>query len=74
MEGSAHCGNKVIEGDFNGTVVGNVAWVTFQAGFTQETEPAEAALVIHHGHAYWHVLTKVEVEDYTRPTANLVPE
>jgi uncharacterized protein len=74
MEGSAHCGNKVIDGDFNGTTSGNVALVTFQAGFTEETEPAEAALVIRHGHAYWHVLTKVDVEDYTWPAANLVPE
>jgi uncharacterized protein len=74
MEGSAHCGNKVIEGDFKGTTSGNVAFVTFQAGFTEETEPAEAALVILHGHAYWHVLTKVDVEDYTWPAATLVPE
>jgi uncharacterized protein len=74
MEGSAHCGNKVIEGHFNGAASGNVALVNFQAGFTEETEPAEAALVIHHGHAYWHVLTKVDVEDYTWPAADLVPE
>ncbi len=74
MEGSAHCGNKVVEDDFNGTRSGNVALVTFEAGFTEETEPAEAALVIRHGHAYWQVLTKVDVEDYTWHAANLVPE
>ncbi|HTV94784.1 MAG TPA: lysozyme inhibitor LprI family protein [Steroidobacteraceae bacterium] len=74
IEGSAHCGNKVIEDDFNGTKSGNVALVTFEAGFTDETEPAEAALVIRHGHAYWHVLTKIDVEDYTWEAADLILE
>jgi uncharacterized protein len=74
MEGSVHCGNKVIDGDFQGTTSGNMALVTFQAGFSEETEPAEAALVIRHGHAYWQVLTIIDVEDYTWRDADLVPK
>lgn len=71
LEATAHCGNKVTDSDFKGTATGHVALVTFKAGFADPTQPAQAALVIHHNHAYWQVLTWVDVEDYTWPTAQL---
>ena len=52
MEGTAHCGNKIIEGEFTGTVTENIAFITFQTGFTEKTAPAEAILVLHDGHGY----------------------
>ena len=72
IEGSAQCTGKVLdEIDFSGTKAGNVAFVIFDAGFTNEIQPVEAAIVVQRGKAFWQMLTKSHVEDYTWEAADL---
>ena len=75
LVGSGLCGNRVFDGDrFQGTQSGHLAFVTFEAGFQDEHQPAQALIVSRNGHLYWQVLTRIEVENYVWNSADLTAD
>jgi uncharacterized protein len=75
LDGSGLCGNRVFDGDeFRGAQSGNLAFVAFEAGFRDEHQPGQALIVSRHGHLYWQVLTRIEVEEYVWRSADLIAD
>jgi len=66
IDGIFNCGQKVWGPiDIKGKMLGNVALVTFNPGFSDDNVPlAEAMIVISHDRVYWRIISEVEVESY----------
>lgn len=74
VDGIFDCGRKVW-GDggveIKGNLLGNVALVHFQPGFSENLPEAEALIVIGTGRLYWRVLSEVRGESYV-PNAEVI--
>lgn len=68
--GSVHCTSKVFDINLRGTISAHLAFVTYEAGWGDERQTAEAVIASRSGHVYWEVLSPMEVEDYVWDSAD----
>ncbi len=73
IDGIFDCGRKVWgHKDIKGRLVGNIALVEFQAGWSEnQGQVAEAVIVVAPNRIYWRVLSEITVESYVPTTEDI---